>query len=280
MNDAYPSVKVILPNSPAHAIVSAAPDAAAASTGTLKSIGISVVIHVTALGMFYAWPSPNAERFTVAGHRDVIQMTLAEPTPPMPSLTVETAEPLPLETDHPDRPAANDLEARPDLRDGQHARSNRSFASARLPEPPAGATESESQQRVNRRTTPQRQAELQQPPLQRPRRVTPHRPPQVSAMPLEYVVGLDQDRRPDLSNNPPPQYPGEAIRRGWEGTVLLRLAIDASGRIARVTLERSSGHGLLDRAAIETVEKWTGSPARRGGAAVASEELLPVRFQL
>jgi protein TonB len=43
-------------------------------------------------------------------------------------------------------------------------------------------------------------------------------------------------------------YPAEAQQNGEEGTVRARLDIDASGRVARCTVIRSSGHALLDSA--------------------------------
>src|SRR5690606_32454384 len=51
----------------------------------------------------------------------------------------------------------------------------------------------------------------------------------------------------------PPRYPAVAMRRGLEGTVVLRVMIDASGVPEAVRIERSSGHRELDRAAREHV---------------------------
>lgn len=41
-------------------------------------------------------------------------------------------------------------------------------------------------------------------------------------------------------------YPRLAVERGWTGTAQVRLAIDGSGRLRRVSLAGSSGHALLD----------------------------------
>lgn len=49
---------------------------------------------------------------------------------------------------------------------------------------------------------------------------------------------------------PKVQYPVMAQRRGWEGSVLLKLQLSPDGRAENVTVLRSSGHGALDEAAI------------------------------
>jgi len=38
------------------------------------------------------------------------------------------------------------------------------------------------------------------------------------------------------------RYPLEAVAKGFEGTVLLRMRIDAEGRAGSVTIEQSSGY--------------------------------------
>lgn len=81
-------------------------------------------------------------------------------------------------------------------------------------------------------------------------------------------------------DTPPPSYPLSARRRGIEGRVELRLAIDASGRTVSVALARSSGFDSLDAAALEAAAGWRFHPARRGGSPVASELRVPIRFQL
>jgi protein TonB len=100
----------------------------------------------------------------------------------------------------------------------------------------------------------------------------------VAALPQE--IGVDPDEPPSFSGNRPPNYPLVAQQRGWEGTVLLRLAIDAEGLVTRVTIERSSGFPVLDAEAVSAVRTWRGSPARRAGRPVATDEVLPVRFRL
>ncbi|EMI16143.1 protein containing TonB [Rhodopirellula maiorica SM1] len=104
--------------------------------------------------------------------------------------------------------------------------------------------------------------------------------PSVSMNPMEQVAGISDRTPADFSANAPPEYPADAVARRLEGTVKLRLIIDVMGRVERVEIVNSSGHGSLDRAAIEAVQSWQGQPAKRYGRPVASEEVLPIRFRL
>lgn len=81
-------------------------------------------------------------------------------------------------------------------------------------------------------------------------------------------------------DNPPPVYPELARRRGQQGRVLLRVAVDAAGSPAAVSVQESSGYALLDQAAITAVKGWIFEPARAAGLPVAGEALVPVEFKL
>ena len=74
--------------------------------------------------------------------------------------------------------------------------------------------------------------------------------------------------------------PAAARSRGWQGQVLLRVKVTAEGYSESVTVERSSGHDLLDEAAVTAVEKWRFIPARRGTTAVACTVRVPIIFTL
>lgn len=79
----------------------------------------------------------------------------------------------------------------------------------------------------------------------------------------------------------PPPYPAIARRRGWEGTVLLRVRVDEHGRPREVAIERSSGHALLDRSASEHVlARWRFQPALLDGRPTSAWARVPVSFKL
>ena len=118
------------------------------------------------------------------------------------------------------------------------------------------------------------------PPIERS--PTAVRPPSALsvASPPPLPLGTDEQRAPSFAGNRPPSYPEIARRNGWEGTVLLRLKIDASGRVLDVVVRETSGYPVLDAEAVNAVRSWKGEPARRAGHAVPTEEFLPIRFRL
>ena len=93
-------------------------------------------------------------------------------------------------------------------------------------------------------------------------------------------TGAGTREAPRFFNNRPPAYPETARQRRWQGTVFLRISLDDAGNVVRVEVARSSGYALLDAEAVSAVRQWKAEPARRDGQPIATEELLPVRFEL
>ncbi len=81
-------------------------------------------------------------------------------------------------------------------------------------------------------------------------------------------------------HNPKPPYPLTARRRGYEGRVLLSVRVLTDGVCGGVTLKQSSGHAMLDIAALDTVKRWRFLPARRGATPVESRVDVPITFRL
>lgn len=81
-------------------------------------------------------------------------------------------------------------------------------------------------------------------------------------------------------NNPKPPYPLAARRHGAQGRVILSVQVSASGASHTVLLKRSSGHAVLDDAALQTVRRWRFVPARRGDTPVESWVDVPIIFRL
>jgi len=81
-------------------------------------------------------------------------------------------------------------------------------------------------------------------------------------------------------NNPQPQYPLMAKRRGEEGTVLLEVFVESHGGVTKIDIAKSSSYSLLDKAAIEAIKKWQFIPAKRFGQFVSSSVIIPVTFKL
>ena len=92
--------------------------------------------------------------------------------------------------------------------------------------------------------------------------------------------GAKTEAAPLTQVNPAPEYPKRAIRRGWEGRVMLRVRVESNGLPSAVELEKSSGRKILDEAAIETVKKWRFEPAKAGAMTFSSWISIPVEFRL
>lgn len=80
--------------------------------------------------------------------------------------------------------------------------------------------------------------------------------------------------------NPPPEYPSLALRRNWEGTVVLRIQVLASGRAGTVEVTRSSGKPQLDEAAVAAVRGWKFIPAKRGDTPIDGFATQTIDFKL
>jgi protein TonB len=80
--------------------------------------------------------------------------------------------------------------------------------------------------------------------------------------------------------NPAPEYPQMAQRRGWEGTVLLRVEVLPSGKPGQIQIQKSSGRDALDAAALAAVKRWSFVPAKQGDVAQAGWVSVPIDFKL
>jgi protein TonB len=96
-----------------------------------------------------------------------------------------------------------------------------------------------------------------------PRPVAPPQAPPAEAGPPEYLA------------DPRPLYPFVARQRHQQGTVILLVTLDEAGNPTSVTVEQSSGYGILDKAAQKQVAAaWRFKPGQ------GSEVHVPVEFHL
>ena len=84
----------------------------------------------------------------------------------------------------------------------------------------------------------------------------------------------------DYLQNPAPSYPAMSRRLREEGQALLDVRVSATGEPEHVRLKQSSGFARLDEVAINTVQRWRFSPARRGDEAIAASVVVPIVFRL
>jgi protein TonB len=108
--------------------------------------------------------------------------------------------------------------------------------------------------------------------------VTPAAPQQQAALPSAVGAGGSSGGEPTLAPRPGDDapdmgslaqfrlaligaakrhrlYPENAVERGWQGRVTVRLEFGADGALAEALVRRSSGHGSLDRQAVEMLRR-------------------------
>jgi TonB family protein len=83
-----------------------------------------------------------------------------------------------------------------------------------------------------------------------------------------------------LEGQAPPTYPMLARARKIEGKVVLVIEVLESGLCGQVHIKESSGHLILDEAAVEGVRKWRFEPAQIGGKPAPSQIEIPIIFKL
>ncbi len=84
---------------------------------------------------------------------------------------------------------------------------------------------------------------------------------------------------PRALDTPDPEYSEEARKAKYQGTVVLGVIVDQSGRPNNIHVVRSLGMGL-DQKAIEAVRKWKFEPAMKDGRPVAVQINVEVNFHL
>jgi protein TonB len=120
-----------------------------------------------------------------------------------------------------------------------------------------------------------------------------HRVPDESSEPITTATALPATQskdtlsapalklaRPIYKQNTPPPYPRKARRLGYEGIVMLKVLINENGRVDDLTVLKSSGHNVLDRAALSAVRKWLFEPGTEGGIKKKMWVKIPIRFDL
>ena len=102
----------------------------------------------------------------------------------------------------------------------------------------------------------------------------------VGAVPSDTVETVPAQYAGIALGNRSPAYPYAARRIGVEGRVVIGVTVGRDGFVANAAIAESSGHRLLDRAALEAVRNWRFIPAKRAGQPVASTIAVPIVFRL
>ena len=100
-------------------------------------------------------------------------------------------------------------------------------------------------------------------------------PGQVDDQVYEFIV---VDEKPVIITDAQPDYPQSAIDAGIEGTVVVKVIIDANGNVASAEIFRSIPR--LDNAALQTARRKVFSPGVVDGSPVSVEMNIPIAFNL
>jgi len=84
---------------------------------------------------------------------------------------------------------------------------------------------------------------------------------------------------PGVLGGTPPIYPKDALDRGLEGKVSLSVTVAANGSVSSVSVAQSSGHELLDAAAIRAVKRdWKFQPGLKEGEPASGSVTVTFEF--
>ena len=84
------------------------------------------------------------------------------------------------------------------------------------------------------------------------------------------VVPSEPDRPARAQQTVAPKYPSRAQRDGIEGYVIVRLSIDAQGKVKDVLVVDSEPIGVFERSARDAARRFKFEPARVGGVFVSA----------
>ena len=104
-------------------------------------------------------------------------------------------------------------------------------------------------------------------------------------LPADAGAGATAPRRdePPVALDPetPVRYPVALYQQRISGTVLLRLFVDESGKVApeSTRIQESSGYPALDSAALAAAPRLHYAPALRNGVPVATLFTQPIHFR-
>jgi len=92
------------------------------------------------------------------------------------------------------------------------------------------------------------------------------------------IVLTGKDMRERIVYRVAPMYPPLARQARIQGTVVLRIVINALGEVRDTQLV--SGHPMLAQAAVEAVRKWRYTPCESDGKAVEIQTDVQVVFRM
>ncbi len=98
--------------------------------------------------------------------------------------------------------------------------------------------------------------------------------------PVAHAAALTVQPEPVDVDIPQSEYPKEALDAGFEGSVTLKIVIDASGRVRRAVVLKDPGYGLGAAAVKSALRHFKFKPGEVNGKATAVEWTFTVTYEL
>lgn len=219
------------------------------------SLTVAIALHAAALLWMAALPSPSRPHGEAPPEHTIFAQLLERPAPVVaqPERTPEPAPPTPLQVSKP-----VSVTPRPQVK----AEPLMTAVAPTTPTMPAAATNAPAPEPARDSAAAQSESTTR----------TTGAPAAMAATSLPA--------RPDYAYNPKPDYPDVARRFGLTGQVLMRVLVETDGAPSDIRIADSSGHDILDQAALRSVRRWRFLPAKQAGQAYASWVEFKVRFDL
>ena len=96
---------------------------------------------------------------------------------------------------------------------------------------------------------------------------------------IDVQVEVQVDQKPSILRSPDPKYPEAARRANREAVVTVEFTVDVNGRATDIKVAEPKGFGF-DEAAIEAIERWRFTPAKKDGESVPMRVRQRIRFNL
>lgn len=98
--------------------------------------------------------------------------------------------------------------------------------------------------------------------------------------PVAHAAALTVQPEPVDVSIPAGEYPKEALDAGFEGSVILKIVIDANGRVRKASVVKDPGYGLGAAAVKSALRHFRFKPGEVGGKVTATEWTFTVTYEL
>jgi len=115
---------------------------------------------------------------------------------------------------------------------------------------------------------------------QTPQKIDKPMPPTASANTAKQSAPKRVEKITFSARPAPIAYPHSAKRRNIEGVVLVEVWLDEQGKQTKQQIITSSGHQVLDKAALKGIRQWQFSRQQDDGQAIAYRVQVPINFGL